>query len=272
LVLASDVDVGGGRTIHIVCQGQTDYGRPTIVFENGAGPTMATWSDVIPEAAKTGRACAYDRAGVGQSEPGPADRTTRDQAADLVAALEGVEVIGPIVIVAHSRGFWNATVYTEEHPEQVAGVVLVDPAPAGLDARWLEELPPETPDEHPDITEARTIMSDHSGDPSVAREHLDLEASEAQVLAAPGFGARPVEILWATKSGASQWPASFDADLVTRLNGVLAELQRDIEGLADDPNVTLVDSGHGIQEEQPGAVAEAIERLLAKLGGTAAAS
>ena len=266
--LVADVDVGDGRTIHILCQGPADAGRPTIVFENGAGPPMSTWSVVMGEVSTAHRACAYDRAGVGQSDAPPGQRTTREQVADLAAALEGVDVTGPIVLVAHSRGFWNATVYTAEHPEQVAGVVLVDPAPAGLDARWLAELPPETPDEHPDIAEARMFMTDHPGDASVVQEHLDLEASEALVGGAPGFGARPVEILWATKSGATQWPPSFDADLVTRLNGALAELQDDIEDLADDPNITHVESGHAIQEERPDAVVAAIQRLFVALGSS----
>ena len=105
-------------------------------------------------------------------------------------------------------------------------------------------------------------MSDHSSDPSVTQERLDLEASRALVEAAPGFGARPTEILWATKSGATEWPASFDADLVARLNGAFEELRGDIEALAENPNVTRVASGHSIQEEQPDAVVHAIRRVL----------
>ena len=42
-------------------------------------------------------------------------------------------------------------------------------------------------------------------------------------------------------------------------------LLRDVEGLADDPNVTRVDTGHAIQEERPEVVLEAIRRVLDQL-------
>ena len=260
--LVADVDVGGGRTIHIICEGPTSTSLPTVVFENGAGPNMSTWSSVVEEIIPTDRACTYDRAGVGRSTAPPDDRTTQDQVEDLEATLQGAGVTGPIVLVAHSRGAWNTILYSAEDAHQVVGVVLVDADPPGLDARWLEEVPPETVGENPDITEARMIMSDHSSDPSVTQERLDLEASQALVEAAPGFGARPTEILWATKSGATDWPASFDADLVARLNGAFEQLRGDIEALAENPNVTHVASGHSIQEEQPDAVVQAIRRVL----------
>ena len=189
--LVADVDVeGDGRTIHIICQGPTSTGRPTVVFENGAGPNMSTWSRVVEQIIPTDRACTYDRAGVGSSTAPPGDRTTQDQVEDFDATLQGAGVTGPIVLVAHSRGAWNTILYSAEDAHQVVGIVLVDADPPGLDARWLEELPPETAGENPDITEARTIMSDHSSDPSVTQERLDLEASQALVEAAPGFGAR----------------------------------------------------------------------------------
>jgi pimeloyl-ACP methyl ester carboxylesterase len=260
----ADVDVGGDRTIHIICAGPTDSDRPTVVFENGAGPSLSTWSAVMSEVTTTARACAYDRAGVGRSDAPPGSRTTRDQAADLAAALEGAGVTGPIILVAHSRGGWNALVYTADHPEQVVGAVLVDVEPAGLDARWLAELPPESPTEPEHIREAREIFSEHPGDPSITAEKVDLAVSEQQVLGAPGFGARPTEILWATKSGATEWPG-FDLDLADRLNAAFEELRLEVESLADDPKVTRIDTGHNIHEERPEVVVDAIRRVLSTL-------
>ncbi len=259
--LVADVDVGGGRTIHIVCSGPTDSGRPTVVFENGSGPSLSTWSAVIDDLEATDRACAYDRAGIGQSDARPGPVTTRDQVADLAAVLQATGLSGPIVLVGHSLGAWNTIVYTADHPEQVVGAVLVDMLPPGLDGRWLAELPPETPDEPEHIREARANFTTFPTDPSLNADNVRIAESEQQVLAAPGFGARPTEILWATKSGATEWPG-FDPELADRLNAAFEALRSDVEAMADNPHVTRVDTGHNIHEEQPGVVIDAIRRVL----------
>lgn len=261
----ADVDVGG-RTLHIVCSGPTSSGRPTVVFENGSGPTFRTWSRVMDELKATDRSCAYDRAGIGLSEAAPAPWTTRDQVNDLAMLLEAVGVSGPIVLVAHSIGGWNAIVYTADHPDQVVGAVLVDILPPGLDDRLLEELPPETPSEPEVIRQAREDFTSFLTDPSMNPEGLHIADSEVRVLAAPGFGARPTEILWATETELTVWPG-FEPDLAARLNAAIEDLLRDVEALADEPTVTRVDTGHAIHEERPEVVIEAIRRVLDQVGG-----
>lgn len=259
----ADIDVGG-RTLHIVCTGPTNSGRPTVVFENGSGPTLSTWSRVMDGLQATDRSCAYDRAGSGLSDAHPEPWTTRDQVDDLAALLDAAEVSGPIVLVAHSLGGWNAILYTAEQPEQVAGAVLVDVLPPGLERRLLEELPPETPDEPEPIREAREDFTGFRTDPSRNAEGLHVADSEVQVLAAPGFGARPTEILWATNTQLKVWP-DFEPDLAAKLNAAIDELLGDVEGLADGPNVSMVDTGHAIHEERPELVLDAIRRVLAEL-------
>ena len=260
----ADIAVEGDRTLHIVCSGPADTGRPTVVFENGSGPTFYTWSRVMDELQATDRSCAYDRAGIGLSEVARARWTTRDQVNDLDILLEAAGIRGPIVLVAHSLGGWNAILYTADHPEQVVGAVLVDILPPGLERRMLEVLPPETADEPEVIRQAREEFTAFRTDPSMNPEGLHIADSEVQVLAAPGFGARPTEILWATDTELTVWPG-FEPDLAARLNAAIEELLRDVEGLADDPNVTRVDTGHAIQEERPEVVLEAIRRVLDQL-------
>jgi pimeloyl-ACP methyl ester carboxylesterase len=260
----ADLAVEGERTLHIVCVGPADTGRPTVVFENGGGPTLSTWSAQLEDIGATHRACAYDRAGIGTSDAAPGPRTTRDQVNDLATLLEAAGVTGPIVLVAHSAGGWNAIVYTAVHPEQVVGAVLVDITPRGLEGRWLEELPPETPDEPEAIHQAREDFTTFLTDPSRNPEAIHTADSLEQVLAAPGFGDRPTEILWATASQATVWPG-FPPDLAARLNAALEDLRVDVEGLAEDPKVTRVDTDHFIHEERPDVVNAAIRRVLDQL-------
>jgi len=119
------VAVEGARRIHLRCLGR---GSPTVVFTAGLGGWSATWAKVQPEVAKTTRACAWDRAGFGLSDadaktPQTIDRTTDD----LERALRGANVKGPYVLVGHSAGAHEVLTFADRHPQDVVGMVLVDP-------------------------------------------------------------------------------------------------------------------------------------------------
>jgi hypothetical protein len=115
------VDIGG-RTLNLFCSG--DAG-PTVIFE-GAGHTAGfAWSAMQAEVAKFARACWYDRAGYGWSDPGPSPRTFRSIAADLHALLHAASVPGPYVLVGATAGAFHVRVYNGMYPDDVAGAVLV---------------------------------------------------------------------------------------------------------------------------------------------------
>src|SRR5690348_5148085 len=66
------VSVEGFR-LNLYCMGS---GSPTVVFDSGWGDWAPVWSKVQPDVAKWTRACSYDRAGYGFSDPGPMPRTS----------------------------------------------------------------------------------------------------------------------------------------------------------------------------------------------------
>jgi pimeloyl-ACP methyl ester carboxylesterase len=117
------VDVGGYR-LHIDCTGE---GSPTVVIESGWGDMSASWGWVQPEVAKTTRICTYDRAGMGWSEASPEPRTAREYAKELHTLLAKANEPGPYVLVGHSMGGYTVRVYAHDYPEEVVGLVLVDP-------------------------------------------------------------------------------------------------------------------------------------------------
>ncbi len=134
--LVADVDVGG-RTMHLVCVGPTDTGEPTILLEAGGGGDYLTWAEILPVMQSTHRLCAYDRAGLGQSEPpAEASRTAADQVADLRALLDAAGVSGPFVIGAHSYGATVAILFTQAYPDEVVGLLFVDPQSPRVTARF----------------------------------------------------------------------------------------------------------------------------------------
>jgi pimeloyl-ACP methyl ester carboxylesterase len=116
------VDVGGHR-LHINCQGQ---GGPTVVMESGNGNFSLNWGKVPREVAKFTRVCTYDRAGLGWSDRSLQPRTAHNLVEDLHTLLEQSGVEPPYVLVGHSLGGMLMRLYAHEHPDQVAGMVLVD--------------------------------------------------------------------------------------------------------------------------------------------------
>jgi pimeloyl-ACP methyl ester carboxylesterase len=119
------VDVGGYR-LHINCQGTAVAGPPTVVMESGNGNFSLNWGQIPREVAKFTQVCTYDRAGLGWSDRSPRPRTVHNLIEDLHTLLARSGVEPPYVLVGHSLGGMLIRLYAHEHPDQVAGMVLVD--------------------------------------------------------------------------------------------------------------------------------------------------
>jgi pimeloyl-ACP methyl ester carboxylesterase len=116
------IDVGGYQ-MHISCTGQ---GSPTVILEAGAGSPSGVWAWVQPEIARQTRVCAYDRAGVGWSEPGPHPRDAASIAQELHTLLQRAGESGPFVPAGHSLGGQYALMFAQRYPGETAGLVLID--------------------------------------------------------------------------------------------------------------------------------------------------
>ncbi len=119
------IEVAPGRRINLLCMGS---GRHTVLFDAGGSDWSVIWALVQPEVARTTRACAYDRAGLGYSDPAVIPRSPVAIAEDLHALIRAADLPRPLILVGHSFGGFNVKLYAALYPEDVAGMVLVDPA------------------------------------------------------------------------------------------------------------------------------------------------
>lgn len=129
------VDAGGFR-LNLYCMGS---GSPTVVFDSGFEDWAPAWSTVQPKIAMWTRACSYDRAGAGFSEPGPMPRTSVRIAKELHSALHNVGIAGPYILVGHAFGGDNVRTFADLYMDEVAGLVLDDSDATDLEPKENQE-------------------------------------------------------------------------------------------------------------------------------------
>jgi pimeloyl-ACP methyl ester carboxylesterase len=123
------VPIERGRRLNIYCTGR---GTPTVVFDSGLGDSAKAWGLVQPVVSAVTRACSYDRAGLGFSDPSLWPRTSANIVDDLHRLLRAAKIKPPYVLVGHSSGGINVKLYAETYLSEMAGMVLVDPSPEDL--------------------------------------------------------------------------------------------------------------------------------------------
>jgi len=113
-----------GTRMHIRCQGN---GSPVVIMEAGSGDCSLSWALVQQNVSQFTRVCTYDRTGHGWSDPAPGPLTARDVTGRLHTLLSRAGISGPYVMVGHSLGGVYVRSYAHRYPDDVAGMVLVDP-------------------------------------------------------------------------------------------------------------------------------------------------
>jgi pimeloyl-ACP methyl ester carboxylesterase len=112
-----------GHQMHIRCVGE---GSPTVIFEPGLGGWSDSWLKVQPEVGAFTRACSYDHAGLGWSEPSNQPRTQAQIATELHDLLVAAHIQPPYILVGQSMGGKSIRLFAAQYPEEVAGMVFVD--------------------------------------------------------------------------------------------------------------------------------------------------
>jgi pimeloyl-ACP methyl ester carboxylesterase len=155
--------------LNLYCTGS---GSPTVVFDSGWGDWAPAWSKVQPEIAKWTRACSYDRAGAGFSDPGPMPRTSVHIAEELRTALHNAGIAGPYILVGSAFGGDNARTFADLYIDEVAGLVFVDADPTDVEPKSMQE------EEHrglagipADLRNCRDLIAAHKPLPTVPSRH-----------------------------------------------------------------------------------------------------
>lgn len=214
-------------------------GRPTVLFLHGVGGQSADWAATLSDLQGI-RTCNYDRVNVGRSDVDPGRHKAIDSVEDLHALLDVAGVNPPYVLVGHSIGGMLALMYAAIHPDEVAGILLVDatlPLEAELD-------PPEL------VDQIAADLDDND-------EHLDWYAAYGEVGAVlDSLPSVPITYMFGTlQKPPPEWvPGAYEEALHEFIDSL--------------PRGRLVEekSGHSMPLEIPGEIAAETRKMLKEIG------
>lgn len=269
-----------GHVMHINCQGQ---GSPTIVVQQGSGSQSLTWSEVNESMSHLSRTCAYDRAGMGYSEPVGERMAASEIASNLQQLLQAADITDDLVLVGWSAGGIYQREFYRQFPDRVKGMVLVDSAHEQQTGR----MPPAGEDGGFDPSTVYEFLAPFGG--------LRLSGQVEREFANSSFSAPIRDRLIAVNLKSHMYRTvraeneAFDAGLAElrtppSLNGIplivisqgkpddfymqqnLAlwnELQEELKNLStNSKHVVAENSPHAIHRYDPGLIVQSVEEVL----------
>jgi pimeloyl-ACP methyl ester carboxylesterase len=102
-------------------------GVPTVVVCVASGSLSLEWWSLQGEMTRETTVCTYDRGGIGWSQPSPMPRTSSRVVEELEELLQTLKLPPPYILIGHSIGGLFAQHFARQHPDWMAGLVLVDP-------------------------------------------------------------------------------------------------------------------------------------------------
>ena len=235
--IAELVDIGGGRTLYLECAGG---GSPMILLEAGDESGVEEWQPVFAALAAETRTCAYDRAGVGRSVEATGCRAVDELLGDLEALLDAAELAGPYVLVGTSGGGFLMAGFAARHPDDVAGLVLLETPRASAFSR----LPPE-------------VRAAIACDSPSNIEHRDYIAVEHDIWDARAeIGEFPMTII--SNDYGPDAPPGDQANVVDQQTWLV---------LSPDSNQVVVPSGHDVVWNESALVIDEILAVVAEARG-----
>ncbi|NNG24030.1 alpha/beta fold hydrolase [Telluria aromaticivorans] len=229
-------------------------GNYTVILESGFGRDLGVWRNVAPALAKSARVMAYSRAGHGKSDPrlDPPTIAARTNELEQLIATAGLKP--PFVLVGHSYGGFLVRSFATRHPEQVAGMVFVDPSDEAFNVE-LRKLDAAGVDKDTKLTEQ--FMP--------PKLHAELRSVQAVLDSGklPFAGALPdVPVAVLTSVQKREQPQLFlETPAAVQVWRGLHE--RFFRSFSNGSHIVTAESGHNIHQEQPQLVVSAVEGVIA---------
>ena len=246
-------------------------GEPVILLQAGAGAALAGWGEWPVVLSGLAPVIGYDRPGLGGSPFDGVDPTPERVARHARELLDTLEIEPPYVLVGHSWGGPLILYFAAAYPDDVAGMVYIDPQDPRVSRSEMfltddeEEL-----DRRESAYEAAVAASRGAAPLSPAREAEGRARSE--------FGRRSAEsiprdlplptsvILTTRVPGMTGAPYYIDEEYFREYYRV--RVSRFVDWAHGRPDTLLLvttDAGHFVHLDQPDLATKGVEHVLARV-------
>ena len=229
-----------GKRIAYIKEGS---GTPAIILESGFDAGMESWAGLIDSLSRHSMVYAYDRPGYGRSNKKDAPGSMREIAQQLHSNLVARNIPPPYVLVGYSGGALMINMFTRLYPQEVAGVLMIEPT-------------------HPDLYDylrenenvLYDVMFDYIGEGQRRYEFDIIKNVSEEFRNAPPFPNVPLTILMAGKHTTLTSEA---------LKAKTLEFHEDLKNMSTLGKRYMVDSGElWIHRNNPKLIEEYVYELL----------
>ncbi|WP_067474556.1 alpha/beta fold hydrolase [Actinomadura hibisca] len=265
-------------------------GGPAVVFLAGAGQVGLDYLTVHDRVAELTCSVLYDRGGTGWSDHVELPRTAADVTDELRDLLRVAQIDAPYILVGHSLGGAYARHYAQRFPDDVAGLLLLDPfhedlyelgpqqARDQLAQMHRQPIPELTPEQEQQARvqiapmfdawpeNVRQPLIDHhvtaAWKAGLLEDRNLYDQVAAELRQGPELPDVPLIVL--TALGHDDTQAHLWADQTLRqINDLKTKLHARLAASVPRGQHRLLDAGHGwLHQEHPDAVLQAVRDLL----------
>ena len=265
-------------------------GAPALFFLHGRMDSSATFQFVVDALKQSWHVIAPDWRGYGASEWLSRPYWFHDYYADLECLLDHYSKDEPVRIVGHSMGANVASMYAGVRPERVAQLAMLDflgLKPADKDAEvpstmrnWLDEIREQPrqrnyPDHaslvrrllasNPRLDERKAAFLSRTVSRTRPDGQIEMACDPWHKIPAPlPYRADDAKVVWRKIQAPVLMLAADQGFVHQRFGNDPAEYRSRIESFANVRVVTITDSGHNVQHDQPEQVASALEEFLVR--------
>ncbi len=234
-------------------------GKYTVVMEAGLGANHKCWQAVDTSIARKAKVVTYDRPGYLNSGPCSKTRDAITVSHELKQALRKANIPPPYILVGWSLGGSFVRVYAGQFPQDVIGLVLVDPAPEESYARFSKECPELLYEDS--LYTQEVLKSNRLGEKG---EVIAYDTSMVQARNSDNRYFAPVKLLISLKGKAPGNDANNPDNPINRI--WVEELKK---WAARKQNVfykIVPNSGHHVARDNPNIVIETVFELMGEIG------
>lgn len=217
-----------------------------IVFENGLRATIDGWDKVIDSLAPEASIFAYNRPGYGKSQEADTARDGETVVEELRQTLKQKGLAPPYVLVGHSLGGLYMQLFAKRYPNEVSGLVLVDPVLPGV-VKKTEDFPFWA------RGAKRLFFS------STVNKEIDaIHQTSEQVLSLAPIDDKPIVLLINKPKGNTAVGVDFGAfNQDQKTKEMVKEMYPKAKRI-------ILDSDHQMQRQNPAELVDAIRKIIAQ--------